>query len=57
MFLNGDCFKKKSYRITSKGKKIMSDNQIKNFIMFYERLNKTYVKNLGSQRLSTVITN
>ena len=34
----------KKLRISSKGKKTMNNNQIKNFIMFYERINKTYVK-------------
>ena len=33
-------------RITSKGKKIMSFNQIKNFIMFYERITKHMLKTL-----------
>ena len=36
----------KKLRIASKGKKTMSDNQIKNFIMFYERLTKHMLKNL-----------
>ena len=36
----------KKLRITSNGKKTMSDNQIKNFIMFYERLTKHMLKNL-----------
>ena len=36
----------KKLRITSKGKKTMSDNQIKNFIMFYERLTKHMLENL-----------
>ena len=36
----------KKLRITSKGKKTMSDNQIKNFIMFYERLTKHMLKTL-----------
>ena len=34
----------KKLRITSKGKKTMSDNQIKKFIMFYERLTKHMLK-------------
>ena len=34
----------KKLRITSNGKKTMSDNQIKNFIMFYERLTKHMLK-------------
>ena len=36
----------KKLQITSKGKKIMSDNQVKNFIMFYERLTKHMIKTL-----------
>jgi D-glycerate 3-kinase len=31
-------------RITSKGKKTMTDNEIKNFIMYYERLTKHMLK-------------
>ena len=36
----------KKLRFTSKGKKTMSDNKIKNFIMFYERLTKHMLKTL-----------
>ena len=36
----------KKLRITSKGKKTMSENQIKRFIMFYERLTKHMLKTL-----------
>ena len=54
MFLNGDCYKKKKLRIVSKGKKTMSDNQIKNFIMFYERLTKHMLKSL-TYKADTVI--
>ena len=36
----------KKLRITSNGKKTMSDNQIKKFIMFYERLTKNMLKTL-----------
>ena len=35
---------RKKIKITSKGKKIMNNNQIKNFIMFYERLTKHMLK-------------
>ena len=35
----------KKLRIFSKGKKTMSSDQIKNFIMFYERLTKHMLKN------------
>ena len=37
----------KKLRITSKGKKTMSDNQIKKFIMFYERLTRHMLKTLS----------
>ena len=36
----------KKLRISKKGNKIMSDNQIKKFIMFYERLTKHMLKTL-----------
>ena len=45
MFLNGDYYKKK-LRITSKGNKTMTDKQIKNFIMYYERITKHMLKTL-----------
>ena len=41
-------------RITSKGNKTMKDLQIKNFIMFYERITKNMLKTL-SQKADTVI--
>ena len=44
----------KKLRIVSKGKKTMSDNQIKNFIMFYERLTKHMLKSL-TYKADTVI--
>ena len=34
----------KKLRVTSKGKKTMNDSQIKNFVMFYERLTKHMLK-------------
>ena len=34
---------------TSKGKKTMNCNQIKNFIMFYERLTKHMLKNFSKK--------
>jgi D-glycerate 3-kinase len=37
----------KKLRITSKGKKTMTDNQIKKFVMFYERLTKHMLKTLS----------
>ncbi len=39
----------KKLRVTSKGKKTMTDNQIKNFIMFYERLTKHMLKNFSKK--------
>ena len=44
----------KKLRILKKGNKIMSDNQIKKFIMFYERLTKHMLKTL-TQSADTVI--
>ena len=44
----------KKLRITSKGKKTMTNFQIKNFIMFYERLTKHMLKTL-SKKADTVI--
>ena len=44
----------KKLRITSNGKKTMSDNQIKKFIMFYERLTKHMLKNLTHKADSVI---
>jgi len=44
----------KKLRIISKGKKTMSDNEIKKFVMFYERLTKHMFKTLAS-KADTVI--
>ena len=44
----------KKLRITSKGKKTMTDSQIKNFIMFYERLTKHMLKNLTHKADSVI---
>ena len=41
-------------KITSKGKKTMNDKQIKNFIMFYERLTKHMLQNF-SKKANTII--
>ena len=35
----------KKLKVVSKGKKILDKNQIKNFVMFYERLTKHMLKN------------
>jgi D-glycerate 3-kinase len=45
----------KKLRITSKGKKTMTDKQIENFIMYYERLTKHMLKTL-SNKADTVIS-
>ena len=44
----------KKLRINSKGKKTMTDKEIENFIMFYERLTKHMLKNLY-QKSDTII--
>ena len=44
----------KKLRIASKGKKTMSDHQIKNFIMFYERLTKHMLKTLTNKADSVI---
>ena len=36
-------------RVTSKGKKTMSNQQVKNFIMFYERITKSMLKNFSKK--------
>ena len=45
---------RKKLKITSRGNKTMKDLQIKNFIMFYERITKNMLKTL-SQKADTVI--
>ena len=40
---------RKKLILTTKGKKTMSDIQIKNFIMFYERLTRHMLKSLGKK--------
>ena len=37
---------RKKLRITSKGNKTMTDEQIKNFIMYYERITKHMLRTL-----------
>ena len=44
----------KKLSVTSKGKKIMNKTQIKNFIMFYERLTKHMLKNFGEKADSII---
>ena len=45
----------KKLRITGKGNKTMNDNQIKNFIMYYERITKHMLKTL-SKKADAVIS-
>ena len=40
---------RKKLKADSKGKKIMNSEQIKKFIMYYERLTKHMLKNLSYQ--------
>jgi D-glycerate 3-kinase len=44
----------KKLRISSNGKKTMSDIQVKNFIMFYERLTKHMLKTLNHKAVSVI---
>ena len=44
----------KKLRLTGKGKKTMSDNQIKRFIMFYERLTKHMLNNFDNKADSII---
>ena len=44
MFISGDCYERK-LKAVSNGKKTMNDIQIKNFIMYYERLTKHMIQN------------
>ena len=44
----------KKLSVTSKGKKIMNKTQIKNFIMFYERLTKHMLKTFGQSADSII---
>ena len=39
----------KKLKVTSKGKKTMSNKQVKNFIMFYERVTKHMLKNFSKK--------
>ena len=39
----------KKLRATKKGKKIMSNSQVKNFVMFYERLTKHMLRNFDKK--------
>ena len=45
----------KKLRITSKGNKTMTDKQIKNFVMYYERLTKHMLRTLP-KKANTVIS-
>ena len=48
MFTNGEYYKKKKLKKFSKGNKIMTKTQIKEFIMHYERITRNMIKNLSS---------
>ena len=48
MFIDGDIYKKKIKNYWQR-KKTMNDKQIKNFIMFYERLTKHMLKNFDKK--------
>ena len=52
--VKGRLLQEKKLRITSKVKKTMTDQEIKNFIMFYERITKQMLKNLN-EKSDTVI--
>ena len=45
----------KKLRLMKRGKKIMNDNEVKNFIMYYERLTRHMLKNFY-KKADTVIT-
>ena len=45
----------KKLRVTGKGNKTMTDDQIKKFVMYYERITKHMLKTL-SKKASTVIS-
>ncbi len=45
----------KKLRVTSKGNKTMTDKQLKNFIMYYERLTNHMLKTLP-RKANTVIS-
>ena len=49
VFTNGDFYKKKKLQLTSRGKKIMSAIQVREFIMYYERITKQMLKNLTNK--------
>ena len=44
----------KKLRVSSKGKKVMGNKEINRFIMFYERLTKHMLKNLGKEAYSII---
>ena len=51
MFINRRLLQEKKLRLFSKGKKIMGKDQIKNFIMYYERLTKHMLKNFFNTQI------
>ena len=50
-----EAFARKKIEKTSKGKKVMSNKQVKKFIMFYERITRHMLKTSGS--ISKVLIN
>ena len=46
---------RKKLKATTKGKKIMTKKELKNFIMFYERITKHMIKS-SPKNLKSVIT-
>ena len=46
---NWRLLQEKKLRMTSEGKKTMNNSQIKNFIMFYERITKNMIKVLNKK--------
>ena len=48
MFMNGDYYKNKNLGLLQR-KKTMNSKQIRNFIMFYERITKNMLKDLSKK--------
>ena len=45
----------KKLRITGKGNKTMTDKQVENFIMYYERLTKHMLKTLPKKQIQLLV--
>ena len=48
MFLN-EVVTRKKLRVTGKGNKIMTNKQVKKFVMYYERITKHMLKTLSKK--------